>query len=154
MDTAQLKQVYENLFGRPMVLEKKCDTEVCFWLVVDLHRFSVQSKVYVDARPEGGKAPRRHRPFLTAGKTNANEFRVLLLTAEERRFPVSVTPCNEFCLEFPLKRQSYVFEWSRGATVVLLPAGIIRDKEMVKFCGSCPDSSILPQGVLNVAFVP
>ncbi len=155
MEMTQLKQVYEDLFGGQPDFARRCDTSVCFWLVTDPARFSAESRVYVDSRPGGDKVPRRHRPFLTAGQTNAGEFRVLLLTSDKRHFAVSARPCNELCPEFPLYQESYLFEWGRGnVNVVILPAGIIRDEGMVKFCGTCPDSFVLPEGVLDDCFFP
>jgi len=154
MDMVQLEQVYEDLFGKSVV--QQCDDAVCFWLVVDLAQFSSMTSLHVDAMPGGDKKPRRHRPFLTAGKTNGGEFRVLLLTANKRRFAVSIVPCNKFCSDFFMKRRSYVFEWGGDwqASVALIPAGIVTDKDVVRFCGHCPKSFVLPKGVLNECFVP
>jgi len=155
MNEAQWKQAYEGLFGKPLVPEGRCDKRVCLWLVIDVPGFSSESGVQVGADAGGEKMQRRHRPFLTAGKTNGDEYRVLLLTSQERRFSVSARECNEFCSNFRMYEKSYVFEWGRnGAAMVLIPAGLIRDKDLVKFCGTCRDASILPQGVLNACFVP
>lgn len=129
-------------------------TDTALWLIQNVRRFSRESRLWnLDAGTQSGKKHRQNRPCLTAGMTNTREYRTIFLTASERRFEISVSPCNARCQNFPFFDRSYVFEWPKG-NLVLLPADLFKDESSIRFCGRCPEETVIPEDVMHACFVP
>ena len=128
-------------------------TDPALWLIQDVRHFSQDSRLQLDAGTQSGKKHRQHRPCITAGMTNTGEYRTIFLTSSRRQFEISVSPCNVRCQNFPFFDRSYVFEWPNG-NLVLLPADLFNDESKIRFCGRCPEETVIPQDVMNACFVP